>query len=191
MSKPTLTFVTGNANKLREVREILAASGKFPFEIDSQDLGLPEVQGEIEDVAIAKCKAAARALNGPCITEDTALCFTALKGLPGVYVKDFMKKIGHEGLNNLLAAYTDKSAEAVCTFAYCDSGDAEPIVFQGRTRGSIVPARGPTYFGWDAVFQPDEGSKPETYAEMDQTEKNKISHRYRALAKLEAHLLSL
>ncbi|KAK0542865.1 nucleoside triphosphate pyrophosphohydrolase ham1 [Tilletia horrida] len=189
MSKPTLTFVTGNANKLREVREILAASGTFPFEVESKDLDLPEIQGDIEEVAIAKCKAAAQALNGPCITEDTALCFTALKGLPGVYVKDFLKKIGHEGLNNLLAAYQDKSAEAVCTFAYCASGTAEPIVFQGRTPGTIVPARGPTHFGWDPVFQPDESNK-ETYAEMKQAEKNLISHRYRALEKLQKYLNS-
>ncbi|KAK0541592.1 nucleoside triphosphate pyrophosphohydrolase ham1 [Tilletia horrida] len=188
-SRRVLTFVTGNANKLREVREILAAAGNFPFEVESKDLDLPEIQGDIEEVAIAKCKAAARALDGPCITEDTALCFSALKGLPGVYVKDFMKKIGHEGLNNLLATYDDKSAEAVCTFAYCASAAAEPIVFQGRTRGIIVPARGPTFFGWDPVFQPEE-SNEQTYAEMDKEEKNKISHRYRALEKLQKHLVS-
>ncbi|CAD6890017.1 unnamed protein product [Tilletia controversa] len=189
MSKRMLTFVTGNANKLREVREILAASANFPFEIESKDLDLPEVQGDIEEVAIAKCKAAAKALNGPCITEDTALCFNALHGLPGVYVKDFLKKLGHEGLNNLLAAYPDKSAEAVCTFAYCESSSAEPIVFQGRTPGQIVPARGPSNFGWDPVFQPDESNR-QTYAEMEQAEKNKISHRYRALEKLQKHLSS-
>ncbi|KAE8228638.1 hypothetical protein CF326_g6422 [Tilletia indica] len=187
MSKRILTFVTGNANKLREVREILAASANFPFEVESKDLDLPEIQGDIEQVAIAKCKAAATALQRPCITEDTALCFNALHGLPGVYVKDFLKKLGHEGLNNLLAAYPDKSAEAVCTFAYCESSSSEPIVFQGRTPGTIVSARGPTNFGWDPVFQPDE-SNQQTYAEMDQAEKNKISHRYRALEKLQKHL---
>jgi len=77
-----------------------------------------------------------------------------------------MESVGHEGLNNLLAAYTDKSAEAVCTFAYSEGPGFQPIIFQGRTsvsylkessgytnikliyiQGTIVPARGPTHFG--------------------------------------------
>ena len=52
---------------------------------------------------------------------------------------------------------------------------AEPQVFVGRTQGHIVPSRGITAFGWDPVFQP-EGFQ-ETYAEMDKTVKNTISHR--------------
>ena len=52
---------------------------------------------------------------------------------------------------------------------------AEPQVFVGRTQGRIVPSRGATAFGWDPVFQP-EGFQ-ETYAEMDKTVKNTISHR--------------
>lgn len=46
--------------------------------------------------------------------------------------KWFLDKVGHEGLNNLLAAYEDKSAEAVCTFAYSAGKDQTPILFQGR-----------------------------------------------------------
>jgi inosine triphosphate pyrophosphatase len=61
--------------------------------------------------------------------------------------KWFMKSIGHEGLNNLLAAYTDKSAQAVCTFAYSAGPGHEPILFQGITDGKILPARGPATFG--------------------------------------------
>ncbi|TQD94452.1 hypothetical protein C1H46_019942 [Malus baccata] len=53
--------------------------------------------------------------------------------------------------------------------------------FQGR----IVPARGPTDFGWDPVFQPD--GYEQTYAEMPKEEKNKISHRFRALALVKSH----
>jgi len=60
-----------------------------------------------------------------------------------------LEKIGHVGLNNLLAAYPDKSAYALCVFAYCP-GEGEPVtVFEGRTDGTIVPARAPnqSYFG--------------------------------------------
>lgn len=58
-----------------------------------------------------------------------------------------MASIGHAGLNNLLAAYEDKSAKAVCTFAYSAGPGHEPILFQGITEGKIVPARGPPDFG--------------------------------------------
>jgi inosine triphosphate pyrophosphatase len=58
-----------------------------------------------------------------------------------------MKSLGHTGLNNLLAAYEDKSAQAVCTFAYSAGPGHEPILFQGITDGKIVPARGPGDFG--------------------------------------------
>jgi len=61
--------------------------------------------------------------------------------------KWFLKSIGYDGLNNLLAAYDDKSAKAVCTFAYSPGPGHEPILFQGITDGKIVPARGPGDFG--------------------------------------------
>lgn len=51
--------------------------------------------------------------------------------------KWFMEAVGHTGLNNLLAAYTDKSAEAVCTFAFSEGPGFEPIIFQGRTSVSF------------------------------------------------------
>jgi inosine triphosphate pyrophosphatase len=50
-----------------------------------------------------------------------------------IYRKWFMESVGHKGLNNLLAAYTDKTAEAVCTFAYSEGPGFQPIIFQGRT----------------------------------------------------------
>lgn len=175
-----VTFVTGNAKKLEEVRAILSSGREDVIELRSERLELPELQGEPEEVAREKARMAARALGGPALVEDTSLCFNALGGLPGVYVKWFLEKTGHEGLNNMLAAYADKSAYAQCVFAYAEGPeDEEPRVFVGRTHGKIVPARGPTDFGWDPVFEPDGYSQ--TYAEMDKSTKNSISHRYRAL----------
>lgn len=200
--------------------------------------------------------------------EDTCLCFNAYKGLPGPYVKWFLEKLGHDGLNRMLHGFDDKTGYALCTFAYSDgeparveaglaqsgaellsampsfapehpdllytcvlalataSGpstlagpDAEPHVFMGRTDGTIVPARGPTTFGWDPIFQPSgfdqvtpvcsiklaflcptratlPGLTPglelhsmQTYAEMEKAAKNAISHRRRALDKLRHHLV--
>ena len=184
--KRTLTFVTGNANKLREVKQILASTPDFPYELTNTALDLPEIQGTTQEVARATCSAAAAALGGPCITEDTALCFTALKGLPGPYVKDFMKSVGHDGLNAMLDGFEDRSATALCTFAYSAGPGQEVILFEGKTEGSIVKARGPTFFGWDPVFQV-QGTEL-TYAEMEPAQKNAISHRYRALSALQAFL---
>ncbi|GAA5873919.1 hypothetical protein JCM3774_004039 [Rhodotorula dairenensis] len=190
-----ILFVTGNANKLREVRSILLAPAgardadpTAAFQVDSRDLDVPEVQGTTHEVAFAKVKAAADIVRGPCITEDTALGFEALGGLPGPYIKYFMDAVGHEGLNNMLAGFASKRATAICTFAYSAGPGTEPILFEGRTEGHIVPARGPSKFGWDPVFEPEEGNGL-TYAEMDPEDKNKISHRYRALDKLRNYLL--
>ncbi|KAI5079780.1 hypothetical protein GOP47_0005259 [Adiantum capillus-veneris] len=177
-----ITFVTGNAKKLEEVKTILGHS--IPFQ--AMKLDLPELQGEPEDISKEKARIAAREIGGPVIVEDTCLCFNALKGLPGPYVKWFLQKTGHEGLNNLLAAYEDKTAYALCIFSLALGPDCEPISFAGRTEGKIVPPRGPNDFGWDPIFQPQGYNL--TYAEMAKEEKNSISHRRRALDKLREHL---
>ncbi|GAB1314321.1 nucleoside triphosphate pyrophosphohydrolase ham1 [Madurella fahalii] len=184
MTTPTaarhiVNFITGNANKLGEVKAILEPA----IQVESQTLDLIEIQGaSLEEVTLDKCRRAADLIEGPVLVEDTCLCFSALNGLPGPYIKWFLTSIGHEGLNNLLAAYPDKSAKAVCTFAYSAGPGHEPLLFQGVTEGKIVPARGPTNFGWDPIFE----YEGKTYAEMDKAEKNQISHRGRALAKLQA-----
>ncbi|AEO62815.1 uncharacterized protein THITE_2141037 [Thermothielavioides terrestris NRRL 8126] len=176
-ARPIVNFITGNANKLGEVKAILEPA----IQVESRSLDLIEIQGTLEEVTLDKCRRAADLIGGPVLVEDTCLCFNALNGLPGPYIKWFMKSIGHAGLNNLLAAYEDKSARAVCTFAYSAGPGHEPILFQGITEGKIVPARGAGNFGWDPVFE----YEGKTYAEMDKAEKNKISHRGRALAKLQ------
>ncbi|KAL2114597.1 hypothetical protein VUR80DRAFT_4580 [Thermomyces stellatus] len=176
--RPVVNFITGNANKLSEVKAILEPA----IRVESQAIDIEEIQGTIEEVTEAKCRKAAEAVNGPVLVEDTALCFDAWDGLPGPYIKWFLTKLGNDGLARLVAGFPDKSAEAVCTFGYSPGPGEKPILFQGRTRGSIVPPRGPQNFGWDACFEYD----GRTYAEMPKEEKNKISHRSRALEKLQA-----
>ncbi len=80
-----ICFVTGNAKKLAEVVDILGTD--IPFKFVSRSLDLPELQGEPEYIAKEKCRLAAAQINGPVLTEDTSLCFNALGGLPGVYIK--------------------------------------------------------------------------------------------------------
>ncbi|KAF1899505.1 hypothetical protein Lal_00019633 [Lupinus albus] len=214
LSRP-VTFVTGNAKKLEEVRAILGQTIPFQslkldcnnitlclypflksklqrhlpsFSLITSDARLvskvtlshwrldkvkvmPELQGEPEDISKEKARLAAAQVNGPVLVEDTCLCFNSLKGLPG--------------LNNLLMAYEDKSAYALCVFSFAVGPDSEPITFSGKTQGKIVLPRGPNDFGWDPIFQPD--GYNQTYAEMPKEEKNKISHRSKSLALVKSH----
>jgi inosine triphosphate pyrophosphatase len=183
----SVTFVTGNAGKLREVNAILGES----IPLQALGLDLPELQGTPEEISKQKCLLAVAQIKGPCMVEDTALCFNALKGLPGPYIKWFLEAVHHDGLNRMLAGFDDKTAYALCIFSYTD-GVGQPIhTFSGRTEGRIVPARGASGFGWDAVFEPVEGEgHGKTYGEMSKEEKNAISHRSKALALLRLHLLS-
>ncbi|KAK4621903.1 Inosine triphosphate pyrophosphatase [Fulvia fulva] len=91
--------------------------------------------------------------------------------------KWFLKALGVQQFHKLLDGFEDKSAQAVCTFAYCEGPGHEPIVFQGRTN---VGRRTGVDGCWDACFE----YEGQTYAEMPKIEKNKISHRGKALEKL-------
>lgn len=179
-----ITFVTGNENKLREVKAILGAEGN----LTNKSLDLEEVQGTIEAVTIHKAKLAAQIVGGPVLVEDTCLAFKAFNSLPGPYIKWFVSSMGLDNVVKMLAGFEDKSARAVCTFGYCPGPGEEVQLFQGETWGTIVESRGPTSFGWDSIFQPD--GYNETYAEMDKAVKNLISHRFRALEKLKVFLAS-
>ena len=189
MTATEITFVTGNKKKAEEVARILAPKdgSTAKFVIVNKKLDLPELQGTPEEIALEKCKEASKEVSGPVITEDTCLCFNALSGLPGPYIKHFLEKTGHDGLNKMLDGFDDRSAYAQTIVAYCKSSDDEPLLFDGRTQGKIVRPRGPLDFGWDPVFEPDEGEGL-TYAEMTKEGKDAISHRSRAMSKLRDYL---
>jgi len=178
-----LTFVTGNQKKLEEVQQIMKG---LPFTVVSKKVDLPELQGEPEDIALEKCKLAVKEVKGPVIVEDTCLCFNGLKGLPGPYIKWFLEKLGLEGLNKLLAGFPDKTAYALCVFAFCQGEEHKPQLFVGKCPGKIVMPQGDNNFGWDPIFMPD--GYEQTYAQMDKAIKNEISHRSRSLALLKTFL---
>jgi ribokinase/non-canonical purine NTP pyrophosphatase (RdgB/HAM1 family) len=189
MSKPSITFVTGNKKKLEEIKQILTKGAEIPYEITNQKLDLPELQGDPVEIAKEKCRLAAKTVNGPVFTEDTSLCFNALNGLPGPYIKWFLDQCGHDGLNKMLDGFDDRSAYAQTIVAYTTGPDEEIHVFDGRTNGKIVSPRGSLDFGWDPIFEPDEG-EGKTYAEMAKDFKNSISHRGRSFEKFRAYLAS-
>ena len=173
-----LTFVTGNVNKLKEVNQMLPSNIK----LINKKIDLPELQGDVLDIIKEKTRMAYDHIKGPVLVEDTSLCFNALNGLPGPYIKWFLKSIGHIGLNNLLNAYIDKTAYAQCIFGLKIDEKSDIQLFIGQCPGEIVLPRGPNTFGWDPIFLPN--NKEKTFAEMSSIEKNKISHRSIALNKL-------
>jgi inosine triphosphate pyrophosphatase len=174
----SVRFVTGNLGKLKEVRLALGSTVVEQVEVD-----LEEYQGTPRDVARAKCKRAIELVGAPVLVEDTCLCFDALGGLPGPYIKWFLKNLGPDGLPKLLAAFENKQASAMCIFAFAPDKDSEPILVEGTCRGKVVDVpRGERRFGWDPVFEPEGTGK--TFAEMDLEEKGKISHRGKALESL-------
>lgn len=173
-------FVTGNKEKYREAKGLLDG-----FELEQVDIDLPELQGEPEDIVKEKAKIAAEKSSKAVFVEDTCLCFNALNGLPGPYIKDFVEKIGIPGLYELVSKYNDKGAVAIASIGFCEPGK-KPLVFQGKVKGTIVSPRGDKRFFWDQIFMPDGFDK--AFSEMTIEEKNKISHRKLAFDKFRQYL---
>ena len=175
-------FITGNKNKLEEVKSILP-------EIEQLDIDLTEIQ-EIDPHIVVKAKLM-EAMNhqqGEFIVEDTSLYFDCLNGLPGTLIKWFLKTLGKEGLSNLVEKIgTTNKAQAKTIIGYAKNKD-EIHFFEGVVEGKIVPVEGETGFGWDSIFKPDGHDK--TFANMSQEEKNSISMRKIATTKLKEFLES-
>ena len=175
--KKIINFVSCNKNKLRELSDIFQKYIK-DIEIKQLDIDLPELQGLPEEIVRGKLKLAlekAKKLEGPVLVEDTSLCFNAYGGLPGAYIKYFLKAIKPEGLYKMVCAFEDHSAYAQSIYGLQKNTKEEAHLFVGKTDGEIVSPRGDNNFGWDPCFQPK--NYKETYAEMAEEEKNKISHR--------------
>ena len=172
-----INFVSGNKNKLKELNQIINANIKG-IEVKQLDIDLPELQGYPEDIVKEKLKIAlekAKDLEGPVLVEDTSLCFNAYNGLPGAYIKYFLKAIKPEGLYKMACVFDDHSAYAQSIYGLQKNEKEEPKLFIGKTDGEIVSPRGDNNFGWDPCFKPSCSEK--TFAEMNEKEKNKISHR--------------
>merc|ERR1712018_393427 len=92
-SKPTITFVTGNAKKFEQYLAIFGPD--FPYDIVRKDIDMPELQGTSQEICTNKCLQAYKLVSnaGPVIVQDESLCFNAMHGLPGPYIKWFSKEL--------------------------------------------------------------------------------------------------
>lgn len=180
-----IEFITSNYHKFVEAQHILKG-----WELEQISIDLTEIQGDRFEVIQAKAKEALRIFNRPLIVEDVSLCCPAIGGLPGPYIKDFLKKLGEQGIYELIHKYDDHSVQVICIAGYVRPG-MEPVLFEGIVEGTIVEPRGHTRHGslsWNPIVQP-KGSNY-TYGEMNMEEHSQCSMRFLALSKLKQFLES-
>lgn len=182
----SLTFVSSNEEKYREIREALTGCGVTVARVA---LDLPEIQSlDPTEVAGHKARQAFAHLGaGAVLVEDTGLAILAWNGYPGALIKWVLGAIGEPGFCRQLDAWDDRRAQA--TVALCLYDGRALHTFTGQTAGVITrEPRGTHGFGWDSLFQPDGYAL--TYGEMPREEKMGISMRARALAALRQFLLA-
>ena len=174
-----IVFITGNQGKLNEV------SGMIPG-IRGIDMDLPEIQAlDASPIIAAKLAEAQKNHMGPCIVEDTSLYLDAMNGLPGPFIKWFIKAIGIEGVFKLTETFESARATARTLIGYADENGTITF-FSGSISGSVVAPRGTDGFGWDPIFQPDGSEK--TFAEMTPEGKNQYSMRKIAVEELRKYI---
>ncbi len=172
-----IVFVTGNKGKFREAAEILAAKD---IELLQNADGYPELQeDELEPIASYGARWAADKLGHPVMVDDSGLFINALNGFPGPYSAFVEDNLGNSRVLKLMEDETDRSASFRSVIGYCEPG-GEPVVFTGTVEGSIAfEERGTGGFGYDPIFE----YEGRTFGELGDEEKNKVSHRRRALDK--------
>lgn len=182
-----LCFATNNAHKLDEVRQIL---GKQFQVLSLADIGcdeeLPENQATLAGNSEEKAVYVYQHYHINCFADDTGLEVDALDGEPGVYSARYAgpQRSGEDNMYLLLqklAPEAERSAQfrTVITLIL----DGKKHQFEGAVRGSIAHQRsGNGGFGYDPIFIPEGYDK--SFAEMSPEDKNKISHRGKAISKL-------
>jgi inosine triphosphate pyrophosphatase len=164
----SITFVTGNANKVKELG-VMTNSLNFT----TKDIDIDEIQSlNLDDIVTDKAKKAYRHVMGPVIVDDVSAGLDSLKGLPGPFIKFFNQSMGPDSLYKLSQSIDDK-VTITCLAAYYDG--TKLIIGRGVIRGILVSPRGSNRFGFDCVVVPD-GQK-RTMAEMTDEEKILIGHR--------------
>ncbi len=188
-----LVFATNNQHKLQEIKQLL--NGSFEL-LCLKDIGceddIPENQETLEGNASEKSHFIFNKYGLNCFADDTGLEIEALNGEPGVYSARYAgKERSAENNMDLVLAKLDKIKNRKARFRTVVSLviDGHETQFEGIVDGQILEEkRGKTGFGYDPIFKPDESTR--SFAEMSMGEKNKISHRGRAVQKLVEFLMS-
>lgn len=185
-----ILLATNNKHKVYEIKEKIDE-----LNLDVDLLTLPEVADEkieieetgttLEENSFIKAKFCFDMFKLPAIADDTGLEVFSLNGLPGVHSARFSGMYGNDAENrrkllDLLKGKKEKERRARFRTVICFFDGKEPKYFEGVCYGTIIEnERGNKGFGYDSIFVPDSFGK--TFAEMELVEKNKISHRSKAI----------
>jgi XTP/dITP diphosphohydrolase len=184
-----MILATRNPHKLREFRRLIGDEQLEPLP-DEVELG-PEVGETFADNALDKARTAATATGAVAIADDSGIAAEALGGRPGVRSARFAGEQASDEQNlELLIAGAPAGSRLtyVCVLAYVDPAGGTERLFEGRCEGRMsAQRRGSRGFGYDPVFLPD-GGDGRTMAELEDVEKDAISHRGEAVRALGAWL---
>lgn len=182
-----LVFATHNENKLKEVKKLLP---EFVELISLTDMGckeeIPETGTTIEENAVIKSRFVYERYHTNCFSDDSGLEVDVLDGKPGVLSARYAgePKNDQRNIQKLLEALkkeNNRKARFKTVISLIMNG--REFLFEGIINGNITNEPiGSGGFGYDPVFIPDGSSK--TFAQMDLSEKNKISHRALAIDRL-------
>ena len=186
-----IVFATNNENKTREIRNIL---DNYCNLLSLNDLNInediPENEPTLEGNALHKARYVYNILNMNVFADDTGLEVDFLDGLPGVKSARFAgeNKDSDANIDKLLSMMgNSKNRKARFRTVIALIMEGKEYIFEGTVNGIIISARrGADGFGYDPVFVPEGYAR--TFAEMPLAEKNKISHRARAIEKLRLFL---
>jgi len=184
-----LLVATSNEGKLVEIRQILAGVALDLVSLRDAGLPAPEETGDtFHDNAAQKATTCARQSGLWTLADDSGLCVDALDGAPGVHSARYAPT-DSERRSKLLAALEGipqprRGAHFFCAVALSPPDGGRVLRAEGRVDGSIALApRGAHGFGYDPLFLPAE-TPGKTLAELGPEEKNRLSHRGRALQNL-------
>jgi XTP/dITP diphosphohydrolase len=188
MKKPeTIFLASGNAHKIEELKQVLSPLGiDLKSTLDYPDAEeVEEDQPDLQGNALKKARYWFDKTGLPSVSDDTGLEVDTLNGAPGVYSARYAgdNPSYDDNVNKLLTELkgeSDRSAQFRTVIAFVDGSDN--YFFEGICRGRIIDEkRGDKGFGYDPVFVPE--GYDETFAELSSEEKNRISHRGRAVQK--------
>lgn len=182
-----ILMATNNKGKIKEMKEILEEYDLVSLEEIGCKIDVVEDKDSFEGNALKKAKEISEATNMPCIADDSGLCIDEFDGWPGVYTARFLgedstaRQRNEYVLNKMKDLSEDERiARVKCVVVYYENG--KEIVATSEVEGKIaMNYRGENGFGFDEIFELKNGK---TYAELNEEEKNKISHRKLALENL-------
>lgn len=183
-----LYLLTGNRHKVEEIREVAKRYGVEILPVDGYKL---EIQSDsLEEIAVTGAYIAHIMLKKPVLVEDAGLFIEALRGFPGPYSNYVYKTIGIHGILKLMEGIEERRACFKSAAAIVDGRVF--LVATGEVCGFITrEPRGSGGFGFDPIFTPGDQASWRTFAEMNVVEKNRYSHRARAVEIVLQKYLSL